>query len=226
MKAKLINELSVYWDNYIAAQSKMTAFKITAEVDGGLLGYNNLTLDGLLARLVVDEAMQGETLNNSSEPYLLPVPLKLAWLDKSTNIPLWSCNHFKPVGTYCNSVHKIAKRIIKPEMVKNTKRRPKITNVSGRHKEQFISIPCITAESFEADCVGDVDEIARLLKKCNTLGKLNNCLVIQWHFCRIPEFKFNRAIPIEYSKKPPTQFASWSPPYWQGIPEIRGACSV
>ena len=226
MKAKLIKELATYWDKYIANQTTMTAFKVLVEVEGPLLGYNNLTLDGLLARMVVDEALQGETLANSSEPYLLPVPLKLAYLDKASGIPLWSCNHFEPVGTYHKAVNKIAKRIIKPEMVRDLKKRPKITHVSGRHKEQFISMASVTAKAFEADCIGDVDEIARLLNKCHSIGKLNSCLVLNWVFCNIDEFKYNRPIPIEYSKKKPTKFAAWSPPYWNGIPEIRGACSV
>lgn len=101
----LLDELCPYHERYLddEYQASMQRLLVVADVAGPLGGYDRLTLDGLLARMVVDEALGGATLQGGG-PYVLPVPLRLMWSDPVTEMPLWAANHFTPVGESTKSV--------------------------------------------------------------------------------------------------------------------------
>ena len=55
--------------------------------------YHMPELDGLLARVVVDEATRGRGLPDSAEPYFIPLPLEKLWTCPTTFAPLWNATH-------------------------------------------------------------------------------------------------------------------------------------
>lgn len=225
-------ELSPYWDRYLEIQDIMRPLRIQVEIQGVMAGYHPLTLDGLLARLVVDEAFQGEQLDNSATPYLLPGPLKLAWRHPVTTLPLWSANWFAPVTADREVSIWWHKRFIREDHVDAARKmnRGEINASAGRFKEKRIPMPAHIASVWQADCVGDADEIARLLTNCRTLSKKRSALVVEWRISPIDEFVFVRPVPVEFAGIQEAaslnmRYCGWTPPYWASIPEVQGWCT-
>lgn len=231
----LLDELRPYQDRYLDPdyQSGMQRLLVVADVAGPLGGYDPLTLDGLLARMVVDEAMRGASLDRGAPgPYVLPVPLRLVWTDPDTDMPLWAANHFRPVGGSVKSVHYWHRRMIRPDLGHVPgKRRPKVDGRAGRYKEIRMPLPTENARRWAADCIGDPAEVARLLERCVALGKRRLARVLQWHVVPIDgEFRFTRPVPAGYVGTPQDgaslRYGGWTPPYWPGVPECQAWCVV
>lgn len=231
----LLPELAPYWQQYTNEnyQQSMLPIIVDVEVSTPLAGYHPLTLDGLLAFCVVNKAMQGNQLDNSKTPYLLPTPLKMMWRDnKNQGMPLWTANWFQPVSANRKISIYWHKRMIRPEYVGNRKDIPKsqISEVAGRFKEKRIPMPGQIATHWRAECIGNPQEIARLLENIDAIGKKRHAHVIQWTISLAESFIFNRPIPAAYihetTGKIPLdlQIAAWTPPYWDGVPECKSLC--
>lgn len=229
----LLPELKPYWLSYTAAdnQGSMVPLTITAEVDSPLGGYHPLTLDGLLAWAVVNEAMGGNQLDNSASPYLLPVPLRLLW-QSPAGMPLWATNWFDPVGANRKVSLWWHKRAIKSEHASSRKgiSKSSISEVAGRFKEKRIPMPAQIASTWTTTCIGHADEIARLLRMVDAVGKKRNARVAKWTIRQAEVFEFNRPIPAAYTHQRDNAFplnvqlAAWTPPYWDGVPECKALC--
>lgn len=227
----LLPELSHYWNHYLESQDTMRPLRIQVEIQGVMAGYHPLTLDGLLARLVVDEAFQGAQLDNSGTPYLLPVPLKLAWRHPITTLPLWFANWFAPATADREVSIWWHKRFVREEHISNEGKfnRGDIKASAGRFKEKRIPLPAHIASVWQADCVGDADEIARLLSVCHVISKKRMAMVVEWRISPIDEFVFNRPLPVEFAASQEQmgldlRYCGWTPPYWASIPEVQGWC--
>lgn len=229
----MLNELRPYHDRYTAPdyQTSMKRVLVVADVSGPMGGYDRLTLDGLLARMVVDEALDGTTLQGGG-PYVLPVPLRLVWTDPETEMPLWAANHFQPIGGSVKSVMYWHRRMIRGDLGHVPGgRRPKVDGRAGRYKEIRMPLPTENAKRWAADCIGDPAEIARLLERCVALGKRRLARVLQWHVVPIDgEFRFTRPVPAAYLGASPEgsslRYCGWTPPYWPGVPECQAWCTV
>lgn len=231
--ATLLPELQPYWQIYTADhyQPTMQPLQIEVEVSSPLGGYHPLTLDGLLAWSVVNEALDGNQLDNSGSPYLLPVPLKLMWRSP-VGMPLWAANWFEPVGANRQISAWWHKRAIKPEHAALRKgvSKASISEVMGRFKEKRIPMPAQIASTWTTTCIGDANEIARLLQNIDAIGKKRNAQVVRWTIRGIDEFKFSRWVPAAYMHESSgvipldMQLAAWTPPYWDGVPECKALC--
>lgn len=228
----LLDEVRPYHERYLAPayQEAMERILVVADVAGPVGGYDRLTLDGLLARMVMDEALEGATLQGAG-PYVLPVPLRRMWQDPATGMPLWAANHFAPAGDSVKSVMYWHRRMIRPDLGHVPGgRRPKVDNRAGRYKEIRMPLPTENASRWAADCVGDPAEVARLLERCSALGKRRLSRVLAWHVVPIDgEFSFTRPVPAEYAgteDRTQLRYGGWTPPYWPGVPECQAWCAV
>jgi hypothetical protein len=211
--------------------------RVTLELVEGspLVGYDPLMLDNLLARAVVNEATSGEGLPPGQGAYLLPVPLRCLWQD-GEGYPLWAATPFVPEGEQFTDTYYYHKRQ-QPGMWTGTKSgQLKISSTNGRYMERRVPTPSVTAERFVATCIGDAEEVARLLHGIAHAGKRRAVgfgEVRRWVIDDAPEFrlvaggKLTRNLPEEaidaiddygllprYRPEGATAPVGWTPPYW------------
>src|SRR5690606_10100007 len=169
----LIGDLAPYWERYTddAHQQAMRPLRVTVEVDGLMAGYDEPTLDGLLAAMVVQEALHGAPMDGTFAPYVLPVPLYRLWTCPETRLPLWACNPFRPVGPNQRVTTFLHKRTVRPEHARQQKGQPQPYPIKGRHKEKRVPLPAQTARYWYADGIGDEAEVARLMGLVEVMGK-------------------------------------------------------
>lgn len=226
----LMRELAPYWIRYTSPEFQQTLrpLRITIEVSGPMAGYNDPTLDGILARLVTDEAFEGGALDGDFAPYLLPVPLYRLWTDPVTGLPLWASNHFAPGGESLQAESYWHKRMIRTEMVRQRPGQPQPYAIKGRYKEKRVPMPVKAAGCWEVDCIGDPEEIARLLRSLDAIGKKRMALVLGFDVQQIDQFTLKRPVPVHYFDDPTAvtnkQYVGWTPPYWPGAPECHAEC--
>lgn len=235
-KPTLLDALRPAWERYTsdAYQATMRPLTIEVTVASPLAGYNQLTLDGLLAWAVVNEATAGNQLDNSAPPYLLPVPLRLEWIDSHTELPLWAANWFEPTTANRKISLWWHKRAAKPEHVRARKGVVKgdVSEVAGRFKEKRIPMPAQIATTWRTSCMGNAEEIARLLAPIDAIGKKRSAQVLRWSISPAESFQFCRYVPATYGTERlggfplDMQLAAWTPPYWDGVPECKSLCFI
>lgn len=224
----LTPELAPYWERY--QRLEMQPLRIQVEIAGILAGYHPIHLDNLLARMVVDEAYSGHQMDNSGTPYLLPAPLKILWRHPETTLPLYAANQFEPVGFDREVTVWWHKRFVREEHIDARRKmnRGDISASAGRFKEKRIPMPARIATTWQADCIGNRDEIARLLATCRAIGKKRMGYVVEWRIGPVAEFRLNRPAPLAYlsggSFSLDMRYCGWTPPYWASVPECQGWC--
>jgi len=229
----LISELRPYWERYTdeACQAQMEPMRVVVETDGIMAGYDNPTFDGILARMVTDEALNGDTLDGRHSPYLLPVPLYQLWTDPQTGLPLWACNHYRPAGPSEEVAYYWHKRAIRPEHAKKQTGQKTPYTRKGRYKEKRRPVPAQTAKTWWADCIGVPDEVNRLLTQgLDAMGKKRKALVRSVCVEGISRFEMNRPVPLRYFDDPADvekhSYMGWTPPYWPGVPQVQAECGM
>lgn len=237
-RAYLLDELRPYWERWSATefQQRCRPLRITMDIHGVLAGYNPLSLDNLLARLLLDRVLGGAQLDNEHSPYLLPAPLKIVWRHPQTSLPLYASNQFEPVGHDITVAVWWHKRFVRPEHVTLGPgvRKGDIQPNQGRYKEKRVPMPARTAARWQADCIGDAEAIADLLQDCARVGKRRLALVEQWTIAPVAEFSWSRPVPVaflagtdrEHGIPLDMRFCGWTPPYWPGVPEAQAWCAV
>jgi hypothetical protein len=103
---------------------------------------------------------------------------------------------------------------------------------AGRFKEKRIPMPAQIASTWTTTCIGNAEEIARLLQSVDAVGKKRNARVSRWTIRQVEAFSFARPVPAAYIHErekafpPDVQLAAWTPPYWDSVPECKALCAI
>ena len=156
--------------------------------------YDPLHLDGLLAKALVENALEGESLPDSADPYWLPLPLKQAWTAEN-GLPLWCTTDFEPLDTDSIDSEFWHKRTIDPAFLPKTRAgKPfNIRATQGALKEYRIPLPRHACLTWQATFEGDANAVATLLTSIASIGKKRahgHGVVDRWEIRSIPEFSF------------------------------------
>lgn len=134
-----------------------------------LVSYDPVQLDNLLAFAVVQEATQGVGVGNPPEGYAgwnIRLPLGNVWRSEE-GLPLWASTVFWPVPsegtTAAGDVLYWHKRMPKGIWSAGNKGRLSLNGSSGRWMERRTPVPVVLCDTWEARCIGDVEEVRRLL---------------------------------------------------------------
>jgi len=203
-------------------QLPKAALRVTVRFLSPIVHYEPLHLDAMLSYAVVYDATRGEMLSglSSGDAYYLPLPMQALWHSPS-GLPLWASTDFAPQGEVVSDVTYAHKRALEPKMTSRN-----LTTGKGQFKEIRKPLPTIDANGFSADCVGNAEEIARLLNTTTGVGKkraygFGN--VAEWIIEDIPEFNLydeaevpRRPLPAKYvgAWRGDIMWGGWTPPYW------------
>jgi len=166
--------LAPYQERYAGLETVPLKVTLWLRPGAGLCYYDPLNLDNLLARLVVDEATQGQGLPH--EPtgcYRLPVPLKALW-HSPEGLPLYACTPLLPVGFVAGDTQYFHKRAQSCRWTCGLKGVFRLATNKGRWMERRIPIRVQVCEEWAALAVGNPQEIARLLAGVTAIGKHRN----------------------------------------------------
>jgi CRISPR type IV-associated protein Csf3 len=207
--------------------------RITLELVPGsrLAGYDALNLDNLLARAVVDEATEGRGLPSTPESYELPVPLQCLWRSPD-GFPLWAATPFMPMGLTAKDIAYWHKRAQSGCWTGTKRGTFSIRSTQGRWMERRVPLPNVLAGEFSATCIGNADEIARLLTPFGNVGKRRSCgfgEIRRWRIERVPAWALiedkmlTRSLPaLALELLPIGQVpdglpapVGWTPPQWK-----------
>lgn len=223
-----LDELATWTERF--AGLPMEPLRITVELASGLAGYDDLNLDNLLARCVVDRALAGARMADHDEDgYWLPIPLRCLWRDQR-GYPLWAATTFSPDGHMVQSNVFHHKRQISGEWTGTKSGKFSVRSGAGRHAERRIPFPVRVAERWSASCIGNADAIAELLEPLQAIGKHRARgfgQVIRWIIEPMPAWRLvagghlARPLPVaaggllEAVPAARPVLAGWTPPQWK-----------
>ncbi len=221
--------LQPYEERYAALP--MEPLTIRAEMVPGshLAGYDALCIDNLLARAVVMEATGGAGIPASSEPYRLPVPLRVLWRSEE-GLPLYAATPMRPEGQSVSDTRYWHKRQQSGRWTVGRRGRFNIAPGDGRWMERRVPLPTTLARAWVANVVGNGEEMLRLLRLIHHIGKRRSNgygEVSEWSVSAGPSFALvvdgalARSLPeaaagLLSAGRPgetPTPVA-WTPPQW------------
>lgn len=197
-----------------------------------LAGYDPINLDNLLARAVLEDATGGQTNLDSSLTYVLPVPLQCLWRSEE-GLPLWASTVFWPNGIPVDDVAYWHKRAQSGRWTGTKTGNFSIRPTQGRWMERRVPLPVKAGcNHWYADCIGNAEEIARLLAPISHVSKRRTNgfgAVKRWRIEEIGGFSLMRdgillrPIPAEALETilPGVSFAEepapvgWTPPQWK-----------
>jgi CRISPR type IV-associated protein Csf3 len=212
-----LNELAVIPANF--SSSNYQPLKITLQTLQPIVGTEPLHLDGLLAKVVVTEAMQGKPLPQTPDAYFIPLPIGIERM--IDGLPLWQSTDFMPVGAKSDHTHYHQRGDCNPYDYAASKlsRRKQPPTTEGQYMSYRIPIKRTIADRWEATCVGDRALVEKYLSTMQYVGKKHSQgygRVLKWNVSVIPEFELkNRPIPMsQKSKIVNFVMMGWTPPYW------------
>lgn len=210
-------------------------FRISIETEFPVYHTEPLTLDGLLAWCVVWEAFEGRPPGYQHDPWLIHLPLRK--LAEHNGFPLWASTDFKAINPHhdCTNYHRrsgdnpYAWAALK---VSSNSRRPRRIPATGNGQYMDYRIPeqLEIAERWDADGHGDIQEISRLLKLVQHIGRgaargrgrIRKIEIreIEKFSAVNPDGSLRKNVPItvdlgETHNKDRIQLAGWTPAYWQ-----------
>lgn len=194
-------------------------------------GYDPIHLDNLLARAVVNEATRGSGLADNNEAYELPIPLQCFWRSEE-GFPLWASTVFSPVGEHGADTVYWHKRSISGRWTGTKSGVLNIKTVAGRWMERRVPVPAIVANAWEAWCIGNPNEVARLLKGIRFLGKRRSVgfgEIDHWDIVPaeiesllISDGRLTRPVPLAAAEvlganlpEDSLALVGWTPPQWK-----------
>lgn len=172
MRPLALPETEAYAARYAGLRMRPLRIVLEIEVGSNLVSYDPLNLDNLLARRVLEEATGGWTaIVAADDEYVsIPVPLAVLWRDPD-GLPLYAATPFATDGVAVDDVVYWHKRSQEGAFTA-TKRGGWSPKTDGnRYVERRIPTPVVVAESWTAECVGDAEEIARLIGAVGHVGK-------------------------------------------------------
>lgn len=177
-------------------------------------------LDSLLA--YASSLDVGETLTplNKSRPRVIPIPVKIAWVSPD-GLPLFACTHLQPATPSARSTEYWHKRFPVSETVRYCSK-VNTPTTRGPFKEYRIPMQVLTAESVMAYCIGNRNEIQRLLDNyAYFVGKKpsqGNGVVLKWEVTEIDmqesDILQSRSVPSMMLGREDGAIGAWTPPYW------------
>jgi CRISPR type IV-associated protein Csf3 len=197
-----------------------------------LAGYDPLWLDDLLAWCVIMEATHGHGVPDHTKPYKLVTPLQCLW-QSADGLPLWAATPFMPCGVNGRDVTYWHKRAQSGEWTGTKTGNFSIRATQGRWMERRVPLPTVVAEWWEATCIGDAEEIGRLLGQVSHVGKrrsmgmgeVDHWVVEPGRFVLHEGGRLTRAMPAEAfdasdicgGLRPAGEPApiGWTPPQWK-----------
>lgn len=194
-----------------------------------LAGYDPLNLDNLLARAVVEEATNTTGLPDTIDAYVLPVPLRCLWRSHA-GLPLWAATAFRPVGMAVSDIAYWHKRAQSGRWSKGRSGKLTIITTKGRWMDRRVPLPTTLCETWVADCIGDAEEILRLLKRfafigkrrSNGFGEVKEWSIEPGSFELVENGILTRSMPLEAAVPILGQVPSispapvgWTPPQWK-----------
>lgn len=201
--------------------------RITLRTLQPIAGSDRLHLDGILAKAVVLEALQGKSLPQTADAYWIPLPLGLERLHEE--LPLWASTDFLPADPAIDRTHfhqrTDANSYDLPATFatldrKKPRRMPPTSE--GQYMSYRVPIQRTSADCWQATCVGSKNEILRLLELVQFVGKKSAHgygRVLSWEVGEIDSFELrDRPIPLESPEEiiafGGAQMQGWTPPYW------------
>lgn len=214
------------FDNFttVFAQLAYEPLRVVIELqpNSQLVNYDLLHFDGLLARAVVTTATRGHLLADATEPYWIPLPLKMLW-QSDDSLPLWAASSLLPTGVTAEDVYYRHKRNSGGWL--HNKR--KLITRNGRFMERRIPTPTLVCERLVARCIGNAEWIGRLLEGFTHIGKLRTARIrhvviesadfTERDIC-IDGDTLIKAVPAAANIVPwlhNPQVVGWTPPHWK-----------
>lgn len=189
-----------------------------AGIDGAL------HLDSILSAACFDLYASVIDCRPDDEPYVLPLPLALAWVSPSDR-PLWLATDLRPVGEAVSGPVYLHSHY--PTDRADLASRQAVLTSAGRYKDSRLPLSLTMTEAVEGWCLGDHDAIRMLLDRVTHVGRKaarGHGRVLSWQ-AEAADFDAaaimeRRPAPIDYlidqaipaARISPRQ--GWTPPYW------------
>lgn len=194
--------------------------KITGTLLNGYIPSESLHLDGILSSAVF--TAHPCSYKTVVEPGIVPLPIVGLWQDKNGAI-LYASSDFEADVEHKGQEywHKrypsTHNEWVKPKQI-NAK------TTAGQYKDYRVPVDVRMAKTVTAYCIGNKDEIQRLLGFITHIGKKSSqgfWRVVNWQVepvsnVGINEILANRPVPIESGLKThgKQRHATWTSPYW------------
>lgn len=127
-----------------------------------------LHLDSLLGKSVLDAHPKTPLFHRSGFPAVVPLPLELEWVSEDGK-PLWVCSELRGQGDMLRAPFYWHKRY--PEDRAQLSKKVRAETRRGRWKEYRIPLSGVNVPEIRAVCVGNAEEVARLLSFVTHVGK-------------------------------------------------------
>jgi hypothetical protein len=153
----------------VAAYGQMTYEPLTVRLwlASARAGYDSLNLDGLLAWCVLSSQMAVPAMLNDAY-YFIPLPCRMLW-QSPEGYPLWATTAFLGQGWQTVDTE-YTNRQFDPELF--TRRgRTLVQPGAGEWRPRRSVVPLENAAWYEAQCLGNGEEIERLLQQVIGVGK-------------------------------------------------------
>lgn len=211
---------------------RVQPLRITVELrNPQMIVRNSIPFDSLLAWAVVDDALGDERLPDTDNGYLIPLPIQSIWED-AAGFPLWAATVLRPDDdVYQDRVYTHKRQ--QPGIYTGTRTgrwAPAATDARFRDRQQVQQTT--VCRRWAADCIGDPDEIGRLLSAISHIGherRIGFGAVRHWMIEPVESFslvvgnRLSRSLPVDARSltdgrspvDPPDPLIGWTPPYWK-----------
>lgn len=226
--------LMPYFDRYAALDMQSLSVILALKPGARLAGYDPLNLDNLLARAVIEDATGKLGLPDSQDAYALPVPLDCLW-HSPDGLPLWAATAFMPEGARASDVAYWHKRVQSGRFTRTKSGKFSIRSTSGRYMERRVPLPTTVAECWVATCIGNAEEIARLLRplafvgkrRTNGMGEVDHWEIVPGEFALVRNGRLTRPMPMQAFDlsidllpggalpEGTPSLVGWTPPQWK-----------
>lgn len=199
----------------------MQALKVTARLGKAYAPGTDGTvhLDALLAYAVMSSLGDAAPVLDKAAPYIFPIPVKILWLS-ADGLPLLASSELQPDGDATSGTDYWHKRF-PASAVQRHCQQPNTPVTRGVFKEYRIPIKVVSAESVSAFCIGNADEIIRLLGFIPFIGKKRaqgKGLVLGWEVSEssvtAEDILKLRPVPAAYHGQQGGAVRGWCQPYW------------
>jgi CRISPR type IV-associated protein Csf3 len=204
-----------------------------------------IALDSVIAFAVVKHCLKGrgEPSQTQKKPWDIPLPLLLQeTIESEYRLPLWASTNFETINPESMQTHYHKRSGDNPYWIRanqstlnSKKKRRKPSSKAGQYMDYRIPIQTTIADRWYAQCIGNKEEISRLLNTYVTnFGKLaanGYGRVLKWDVAPIDSFSFfdkegNVLRPIPTKSRTVSDSESsesllnnvricgWTPAYW------------